>query len=411
MSRKTRSKRFLGQSGDLVPTGGHSHSPITMLRIGIDTLFLDGRTQSSLANFVVELTGGLVATADDEVYTLFVSPLTEMLFANMAGHVELVRCPAGNDKVFQRVVFQQVALPFLIRRHRIDIMCCLADVAPIASPAPIVLKVNTLHHYLTPAALGRARALYRRIMVKASARKARLVIANSQATAEALEKLLRIRPSRLRLVYEAVDEVFAPIHDRTMLAARLAQRYGISVPYLLFVSVLYPYKNLDMLIRAFAILSASEGWNGKLVVAGSDPYGTRRSSEALATAVNVGDRLMFLGDVSQAHLRDLYCGATAFVYPSTSETFGKPIVEAMRCRTPVVASNAGSIPEIADAAALLFEPSDPEQLALRLSELIGDASLRDRLGDAGLKRSADFSWEAVVRGFRAAIREAAAGGG
>lgn len=378
------------------------------LRVGIDTLFLDGRTRSSLANFVVELTSGLVATAEDEAYTLFVSPLTAKLFANLADHVELVRCAVGNDKVFQRILFQQVALPFLIRRRRIDVMCCLADVAPVATTAPIVLKVNTLHHYLTPSALGRARAAYRRIMVKASASKARLVIANSRATAEAIARLLRVPPARLRLVYEAVDNVFAPIHDRRMLASRLAERYALSTPYLLFVSVLYPYKNLDVLIRAFAILSESGGWNGKLAVAGSDPFGTRRSSEALARALNLGDRVVFLGDVPQADLRDLYCGATVFVYPSASETFGKPILEAMRCGTPVVASAAGSIPEIAGGAALLFEPSDSEQLASRLSELIRDASLRDRLRDAGLKRSADFTWEAVARGFRGAIEEAAA---
>lgn len=380
------------------------------LRVGIDTLFLDGRTRSSLANFVVELTNGLVATADDEMYVLFVSPLTEKLFAHLADRVELVRCAVGNDKVYQRIVFQQFALPVLIRRRHIDVMCCLADVAPVATGAPIVLKVNTLHHYLTPSALGRARAAYRRVMVKASTKKARLVIANSRATAEAIERLLRVPPTRLRLVYEAVDDVFAPIDDPTTLASRLLERYGISTPYLLFVSVLYPYKNLDMLIRAFATVTESDGWSGKVVVAGSDPFGTQRSSAALAADLNLSDRVVFLGDVPQADLRDLYGGATAFVYPSASETFGKPILEAMRCGTPVVASTAGSIPEIAGGAALLFAPSDPEQLAMRLRELIRDAALRDRLRAAGLKRSADFTWTAVARGFRAAIHEAAAVG-
>ena len=363
-----------------------------------------------MANFVVELTDGLVATADGETFTLFVSPLTEKLFTHLADRVELVRCAAGNDRVFQRILFQQFALPCLIRRHHIDVMCCLADVAPVATAAPIVLKINTLHHYLTPSALGRARAAYRRIMVKLSAMKARLVIANSRATADAVERLLRVPPARLRLVYEAVDDVFAPIDDRTMLGARLAQRYGVSMPYLLFVSVLYPYKNLDVLIRAFARLRESDDWNGQLVVAGSDPFDTRPSSEALATALNLGDRVVFLGDVPQADLRDLYAGATAFVYPSASETFGKPILEAMRCGTPVVASTAGSIPEIADGAALLFEPSDTGQLAVRLGQIIRDSALRDRLQAAGFKRSADFNWGAVARGFRSAIHEAAGNG-
>jgi glycosyltransferase involved in cell wall biosynthesis len=378
-----------------------------MLRVGIDTLFLDGRTRSSLANFVIELTNELVASAEGEAYVVFVSPLTEKLFAHLADRVELVRCAVGNDRVFRRILFQQLALPVLIRRHHIDVMCCLADVAPVAATAPIVLKVNTLHHYLTPSALGRARSAYRRVMVKASVLKARLVIANSRSTVEAIERLLRVPGPRLRLVYEAVDDVFAPPDDRTALALRLAQRYGLSGPYLLFVSVLYPYKNLDVLIRAFATLTESGGWKGALVVAGSDPFGTRPASEALAGALNLRDRVVFLGHVPQADLCDLYGGATAFVYPSASETFGKPILEAMRCGTPVVASTAGAIPEIADGAALLFQPSDSNELAARLSEIIRDSALRSRLQEAGFKRSGDFTWAAVAQGFRAAIQDAA----
>jgi glycosyltransferase involved in cell wall biosynthesis len=246
-------------------------------------------------------------------------------------------------------------------------------------------------------------------MVKASAQRARIVVANSHATANDLRRFLKVPAGRVRLIYEAVDEIFAPISDRDALAAKLATRFSIAEPYLLFVSALYPYKNLNELIRAFAVLSRQHRWNGLLIVAGSDPFGARSESEALARSLGIDQRIRFLGNVPNPELRELYCGAEALVYPSASETFGKPIVEAMRCGTPVIASSAGSIPEIAGDAAMLLDSLAPEVFAARVHELLTDRREQDRLGRAGKTRATAFSWEAVAKGFRAALLEAATG--
>ncbi|HEY9289374.1 MAG TPA: glycosyltransferase family 1 protein [Candidatus Dormibacteraeota bacterium] len=354
----------------------------------------------------MSLTSCLIRTAEHESFAVFVSPSTRALFGSIEGPVEWVECPVSNEHVFRRIAFQQLRLPRLIRRSGIDVMCCLADVAPLATTRPVVLKVNSLHHYVTPSALGRARSAYRRLMIGASARRAALVIANSTATAGEIRRFLKVPAERLRLVYEAVDDTFEPLDDLAAVRSRLRQRYGIEGPYLLFVSVLYPYKNLDVAIRALSMVVQSGDFDGCLVIAGADPYRTIPASQALATALAIGDRLRFVGDVSQADLRDLYSGAEAFIYPSASETFGKPVLEAMRCRTPVVASTAGSIPEIAGGAALLFDPSDADALAARLRQLFNDPGLAHSLKEAGSARAASFSWRSVANGFRAALHEA-----
>jgi len=245
-------------------------------------------------------------------------------------------------------------------------------------------------------------------MIGASARRARLVIANSKPAAADIENLLGVPPERIRLVYEAVDDSFRPCADQAGLASTLKTRYGVSNKFLLFVSALYRYKNLDSLIRAFGSLVANGSWTGDLVVVGPDPHGDRPGSEKLAASLQVSDRVKFLGAIPNEHLPDLYCAASVFVYPSASETFGKPVVEAMRCGTPIVAANRGSIPDIAAGAALLVDPDDTDAMAGAIMRLVEDAPLRKRLLELGLKRGQDFSWRKVARGFADALEEARA---
>jgi glycosyltransferase involved in cell wall biosynthesis len=222
-----------------------------------------------------------------------------------------------------------------------------------------------------------------------------------------IRNMLGIPDERIRLVYEAVDESFAPCVDRARLVHTLQDRFGISERYVLFVSALYRYKNIDLLIQAFGSLVAAGRWTGTLVVAGPDPHRDQHRLQQLAARLGVLDRVKFLGAVPNEHLRSLYCGASAFVYPSASETFGKPIVEAMRCGTPVVAANRGSIPDIAAGAALLVDPDDIQALAEAIVRLLHDDQLRMRLREIGLKRGQDFSWRSVATGFTQALEEAA----
>lgn len=378
------------------------------LRIGLDTLFLTGGDRSSLANFIIALTQAIAALNTEHKLVLYSSRHTAPYFASLPdGSAEIVMCPVSNENRLARILYQQLRLPGVIARSQVDVLCCLADVAPLRVSVPVVLKVNSLQHLRVPGSIGALRALYRRIMILRSARLAEFVVANSVPTAGDIEVLLGIDRNRIRLIYEAVDDSFQPPADAGQARAVASKRFGIAAPYILFVSALYRYKNVDHLIRAFQLLINQRKWSGELVVVGSDPHHQRPVLEHLASELGIRRSVRFLGHVDNRVLPELYQGASLFVYPSASETFGKPVVEAMRCGTPTVAADRGSIPDIARGAAVLVDPEDIQAIATGMHRLLNDGTLRRRLRDIGLKRGSDFSWKNVASGFLEVIEAAA----
>jgi glycosyltransferase involved in cell wall biosynthesis len=134
----------------------------------------------------------------------------------------------------------------------------------------------------------------------------------------------------------------------------------------------------------------------KLVVAGGKGWGEERFIATTET-LKIRDQVVFTGFVDDSDLPDLYRGAQMFVYPSLYEGFGLPILEAMACGIPVITSNCSSLPEVAGNAALLIDPTRPEELAAAMSALVGNGALHEELRWKGIARAKEFTWEAVAR--------------
>lgn len=175
---------------------------------------------------------------------------------------------------------------------------------------------------------------------------------------------------------------------------RVCARYGVYGDYILFVSNLYAYKNVETLIRAFAKLDGDSLCDYQLVIAGRDYNSYQAQLETLATNLDVAARVHFLGFVPPGDLPSLYSGARVFVYPSLIETFGKPLVEAMSCGVPVVASNTSSIPEVLGNAGILVHPQNVEEMCRSIRDASTNVPLRADLIQRGLARARHFSWQA-----------------
>jgi glycosyltransferase involved in cell wall biosynthesis len=376
------------------------------MRIGFDTLIENPLNPSSAINYLQTVLRALAEDSAGHELFVFVSPKNRHLFETDAPNVHLVNCFVSNEQIVLRILVQQLYVPLLAWRYRLDVIHALNQI-PLLAPCATVVKVCTLHHHVSPeefktqaAGTGRFHFLrmhYRRWMIDASARSADVVIANSEATRDAITSTMGIAAEKICVVYESVDDRFGSI-DVQKAQDLVRREFGISRGYVLYVSNLWHYKNPGGAIEAFASLFNRYGDDLTLVIAGSDDYNQIANLGKLARDRGVADRVLLTGKVRFEKLLALYAAARVVFYPSRAETFGKPVVEAMKSRVPVVTSNTTSLPELVGSAGLLVDPSDTAGLADALHRAATDSRLREELIAAGTERGRFFSWQNTARG-------------
>ena len=361
------------------------------MKISIDTLFEDPDLPSSAIHYLVNLVRWLPEVSPQHDFYVLVGPRNRRYFANgQRPNVHLVNCGISNENRALRILTQQSVIPMRMKREKIDVLFAAGNVCPLAGHFCRVLKINTLHHIHTPELIGRTRALYRRFAISASAKRADRILANSEVTKVDICRFLGVAQEKVSVVWEAADEVFHPASLEQK--QRLRAEYGLRRDYVLFVSNLWLYKNPDTLLQAFARLAKGGGFDLDLVLVGRDEESYQAHLEELAGSLGIADRTRFLGEVPNHEMPAVYSGARVFVYPSLAETFGKPLVEAMRCRVPIVASNTSSIPEVLGNAGLLVAPRNIDQLSEAIRQAAFNEPLREELIARGVRRAACFSW-------------------
>lgn len=296
----------------------------------------------------------------------------------------VIRPPAG---LAHRAghLWEQLVLP--IKTLRCALLLSPANLAPVIGRANVVVihDAAALKH---PEAYTPVYVSYQRRILPLIAARARLVLTVSEFSRRELIDLLGVSRERVRVVPEGVDERFSPQAHR----AAAVQRYGLARPYVLCVGTVSDRKNLVALEPAARVL----GEQGiELVLAGSD----RGYMRGPATMIRR------LGYVPEPELPGLYAGAVALVMPSRYEGFGLPCLEAMASGVPVVAANAGALPETCGDAALLVPPGEPDKFAAALRAVSSQQGLRARLIAEGVARAARFSWGATASQTDAAIGE------
>ncbi len=201
---------------------------------------------------------------------------------------------------------------------------------------------------------------------------------------------LDVDPDRVHVIEHGVDHSrFSPPDDEAIDTARAALRLGAE-PYFVYVGGFDYRKNVPAIIDGFAAAGISS--DALLVLAGSAEDATRNALLDRAEERGVLQRTVWCGRVSDDHLVGLLGGALGFIYPSLSEGFGLQILEAMATGCPVVTSDRSALQEVAADAAILVDPTSPEQLADALVRL-SDAATRQQLRRDGLVRAAQFSWQ------------------
>jgi len=280
-------------------------------------------------------------------------------------------------------------------------------VVPPTRHAAEVMSVHDLTPVHHPELCDAATLAYPGLIRRALARGA-WVHTDSQFVGDEVVDVFGADPTRVAVVHPGVPEL-PVLQESEAVAARRSVLPAGTDRYCLAVGTAEPRKDLPGLVRAFGAV-ATRHQDLSLVLAGPTGWGEDALAEAVATSP-VRDRVVRTGWVAPRDLAALLAGAAVLAYPSLYEGFGFPPLQAMRHGVPVVATGAGSLPEVLGDGALLVSPGNEDDLAQALDTCLGDQSVRDRLVVAGLRRVEAFTWESCADGLEALYRAAAASRG
>jgi glycosyltransferase involved in cell wall biosynthesis len=275
--------------------------------------------------------------------------------------------------------WEQVALAGTAVARRAPLVLNPANSAPLASARNLIV-VHDAAALREPAWYSGAYAAWQRAVLPVLVRRARHIVTVSEFSRDELVSLAGADPARITVIAGGVDH--ARLHPGVDPAPARAA-FGLQRPYVLTVASRLPRKNL----AALEPVARRLGELGVDVVAAGGHRPEFGPADGGARAVRA------LGRVPEALLPALYAGAAAFVLPSLHEGFGLPVLEAMACGVPVVASDRGALPETCGGAALLVDPTDHAALADAVQAAIGDADL----AGAGIARAGAFSWDRTTR--------------
>ncbi len=272
-----------------------------------------------------------------------------------------------------------------IWRDKPDVTFVPAHTLPFLFPRRSIATVHDLGFKYFPQAHPTTQRLYLDWTTRYSARRATSILADSQATADDLHTFYGTPTAKIRVVYPGADK--PTIGDIESTRAR----YDLPERYFLFIGTLQPRKNIARLVQAY-ILWKKQNPNDSaaLVLAGGKGWLYDPSWVAGVEGIHL------TGYIDDADKGALYAGALALVFPSLYEGFGFPVLEAMYCGTPVIASNTSSLPELVAEAGLLVDPLSIESIAAAMSQLSSDDTLHESYRQRGYQQVKKFTWETAA---------------
>jgi glycosyltransferase involved in cell wall biosynthesis len=304
---------------------------------------------------------------------------------------------ASDDGKFWR---NQVSIPLALRRHNVDVVHVPHHEAPFFTPAKLVVTVHDCVHLMFPQEDSTRFQNYRTYLrTKRVIEAAKHVFAVSKSTKEDLINIFRLPESKVSVVHNALDERFAFTHSPDE-RKHVLERYQLKDPFVLYSGKIRPHKNLQRLIEAFAVLKSElvdddQYKNLKLIIIG-DELSKHQYLRLTVIRSGVQQDVRFFGFVPYHILRVFYQSAALFAFPSLYEGFGLPPLEAMANRTPVIASNTSSLPEVLEEAAVLVNPENVFDIARGMKTILADEALRQRLIQKGVQQVSKFSWKVAA---------------
>jgi glycosyltransferase involved in cell wall biosynthesis len=367
------------------------------LHIAIDASRATVARRTGTENYALQLIKALLAVPSDHHFTLYFrdSPRPGLFDAD------------PRRVTYKIIPFRRAWTHFrfaaALWSNRPDVTFVPAHTLPFFFPGRAAVTVHDLGYRFFPAAHPLRERLYLDLTTRYSVRRAASILAVSLATKNDLIAQYHTDPAKIKVVYPGVEGL-ARATDSQIAAVRA--KYRLPEKYLLFLGTLQPRKNIRRLVEAFAFCADSHDVG--LVLAGKPGWLMNLARDVIPVLPDVlQSRLIATGYVADEDVAALYSGALALVFPSLYEGFGFPVLEAMRCGTPVLCANTSSLPELAGEAALLIDPLSVPAIAASMTHLITETALRADLIKRGYRQAAQFTWQQAAQSTLSALEEAA----
>jgi len=360
------------------------------MKIGIDIrLFAESGNGRYIRNIVREIS----KLDDTNQYALFC----------LSKDIDSVKSLLGESKKFKYEIVcadirwytfkEQIIFPFLLYKQNLDLIHFPHFNVPVLYFKNFVVTIHDLTHFsfsmqqssTLPPIFYYIKKLAYNISFNYAVNFSKKIITVSDFVKKDLIKKFNISVEKIAVIYEAAE---VPIQLSELTKDILFGKYNISKPYFFYVGNAHPHKNINFLIESFVEFNKNN--NYQLVLSGKDSYFWRGVREFVCSRRY--ENIIFTGLVSETELANLYTRAVAYVFPSLSEGFGLPILEAMSYGCPVICSNSTSLPEIGGKAVYYIDPLQKNSLVSAFEKLSNDSTLREQLINLGKMRYAKFNW-------------------
>ena len=367
------------------------------MRIAIEGQRLFRAKKHGMDMVALELIKSLQTLDTVNEYYIFVSPDVDDNCLTETENFKIIKLEGGSYPKWE-----QIALSKAVDKYNCDILHCTSNTAPIRCNVPLVITLHDIIYmesislfkkgFTTYQKFGN---MYRRLVVPRVIKKAKKVITVSNYERKRISDFFGLSDNKLVAVYNGVSEHFVPITDNTELE-RIKTKYKLPDNFFFFLGNTDPKKNTKGALKAFSDYVKLHGDKYKLVMLDYD----ESELQKLLTEINdtnLRKLILLTGYLDNKDLPAIYSQCDIFLYPSLRESFGIPMLEAMRCGAPVITSNTSSMPEVSGDAALLIDPYKPEEITQAIINLLNDNDLRKELSKKGLKRAQEFSWDAMAK--------------
>ncbi len=353
--------------------------------IGINALTFD-LTKAGISTYADNLISGIINSKEDNLTLLLFLPKKARGYFPKRNNVRYLFFPTKT--IFIRILIEQILVPFFSILFRCDFVHSLANCAPVLLGKKNIVTIHDIYYIHYPARFNFVKRNYLRLFVRLSVFLSRRIITVSHCTKNDLITHFSLSESSKKI--DVIYEGYSNLDSTAIHATALKTEYNITKPFFLFVGTIEPGKNILSLIKAFQNLPNTF----QLVVAGKWGWQYKDILDYICEH-KLDQKVVFTGYISDNMLATLYKNACALIYPPFHEGFGLPLIEAMSLNCPVCCSNTSCMPEIAEEAAIFFNPYSIKEIKSAMLEILKKEK-RASLIKKGERNIARFSWNSLV---------------